>query len=75
MTVKLMVRIEAATANDDPPCSWIATNELQLLGGKLVRWQPDTSAAAAQATFVFSSEADRDRFIAEARRIPRVSIE
>jgi|SRR5688572_24127504 len=44
------------------------------MGGKLVEWRPDFNQQPAVARFEFSNSAARDAFIAEAIRIPGVSI-
>jgi hypothetical protein len=70
--VEATFEIDPASIADD---ATVGTVGLRLvhMGGSFVFWKPDDHQRPAIARFAFETAAARDRFVAEALRIPGVS--
>ena len=72
--IELTLAIEPVPAGTGLSTATVCARLANLDDGRLVAWSPDMNDAPARATFVFQSQAARDRFVAGALAMNRVSL-
>lgn len=73
MAVEVTLAIEPASRTDGDKSVIIAA-DLVKLGGSMVSWSPEMNGVPARARFKFETEADKERFVAEALELRGVSV-